>query len=190
VLRKQEFWSSKDLVQYCSPGDVPHLAVSSTPDEWAQQGRSLFKNKRYLQAKHCFERALLHREMDVAEAYYLREQARATLAGVRNSATRAAAFKVAADAFVGCGASAKSERRFYYHNAAECYARSGDDQKAAEFYEMAAELTLATQHYRKAGLFDDAVRIIETSPDNVDKPVADTILDVARLQWFREHNLE
>jgi tetratricopeptide (TPR) repeat protein len=191
-VSQQELWVSKDLVQYCSPGDVPHLAVSSTPEEWAQQGHFLFKKKRYLQAKHCFGRALLCREMDISDAYHLRERARSTPAGHRSDATRSAAFETAACAFAACGAKAKTvkEKNEYYRIAAECYSRSGDDSKAAELYENAAELTLATQHYRKAGLFDDAVRIIVTSPEDVDETVANQIRDVASLQWFRMHNLE
>lgn len=60
-------WTSKDQVHNCTPGtDVPHLAVSSTPDEWADQGHTLFRNKRYFQAMHCYERAFLSKEAQIS----------------------------------------------------------------------------------------------------------------------------
>src|ERR1700736_2747429 len=96
------FWTRRNLVQNHMPGaNVPQLAVSSTPEEWADFGKSLFLNKRYLQAMHCFERAGMHREVGVANAYSLREQAR-KISLVHRQDSAKAAFLVAAEAFVEC----------------------------------------------------------------------------------------
>jgi hypothetical protein len=63
LIYDQVFWKARNEIQCCTPGsDVPRLAVSSTPQEWEKTGRTLFTNKRYIQAMHCFERAGLDRE--------------------------------------------------------------------------------------------------------------------------------
>ncbi|KAG1738629.1 uncharacterized protein EDB91DRAFT_1347576 [Suillus paluster] len=129
------FWTSRNLIQNCARGsDVPPLAVSSTPEEWASSGRSLFLHKRYLQAIHCFQRAGLLREVKVCEAYILREAARSSV-GVALLNVQQKAFITAADAFADCGAAATgNEKRQYYRTSAACYFRGGEDVKAADTY--------------------------------------------------------
>ncbi|KAF9230051.1 P-loop containing nucleoside triphosphate hydrolase protein, partial [Melanogaster broomeanus] len=129
------FWTSRAQVQNCTPGiDVPHLAVSSTPEEWEDFGRSLFQHKRYTQAIHCFERASLPHEVKVSGAYYLRELARDSV-GIASPVKQQDAFRTAAKAFIDCGANPyhqTRERLQYYHNAADCYIRAGDDSLATD----------------------------------------------------------
>jgi hypothetical protein len=134
----QIFWTSRNLVQNCTPGTgIPHLAVSSTPEEWESFGHSLFSHKRYSQAMHCFERAGLRRELKVCEAYQLREIARSG-AGVASLNDQKRRFIVAADAFTDCGAAATGTQMLqYYRNSADCYVQGGNDLKAAEAYLMA-----------------------------------------------------
>ncbi|KII86508.1 hypothetical protein PLICRDRAFT_44106 [Plicaturopsis crispa FD-325 SS-3] len=186
------FWTSRDLVQNCTPGtDVPHLAVSSTAEEWATSGRSLFQNKRYLQAKHCFERASLPREVAVSQAYYLREEARAMPAGSRSStAERMTAFLVAAEAFHACAQEANKEKTAYFRNAADCYMQGGDDLKAARAFVDAEDYTSATLQYRKIGMFDDAISVITTYQAKVKPDVSKRITSVARLFYFQSGELE
>src|ERR1700691_6117195 len=106
------FWTTKNLVQNCTPGtDVPRLAVSSTPEEWADFGKSLFQHQRYVQAMHCFERAGMHREVAVANAYRLRDQAR-IIPSAHDQ--REDAYIVAAEAFIECAVTATKEKRAYY----------------------------------------------------------------------------
>ncbi|KAG2048327.1 hypothetical protein BDR06DRAFT_976091 [Suillus hirtellus] len=155
------FWTSRNQVQNCTPStDVPHLAVSSTPEEWASFGRSLFSHKRYLQAIHCFERANLRREVKVCEAYQLRDVARSSV-GVALLCDQKRAFNVAADAFTDCGATTTGNQKLqYYCNSVDCYVRAGDDLKAAEAYFNAQEFEQVARRYRKVGRFDRNLHVL------------------------------
>ncbi|KZT08921.1 uncharacterized protein LAESUDRAFT_675409 [Laetiporus sulphureus 93-53] len=184
-------WTAKDQIQNCTPGsDIPQLATSSTPEEWAKMALTLFNHRRYMQAMHCYDRAGLPREKAVAHAYYLREMARSTSATARGDKTaRADAFVQAAHAFWTSAEAAVKERRTYFRISAECYALSGDDAKAAEAYLRAYEYTLSAQHYRKAGLFSRAIDVIKSHREEVDPKTADSIIDVSRVQFLRVREL-
>jgi hypothetical protein len=185
-------WTSKNQVQNCTPGaDVPRLAVSSTPEEWADFGKSLFQHKRYVQAMHCFGRACMDREVAAARAYSLREQARTMPLRNHHEDTRAkAAFLVAAEAFLDCALAATKEKRAYFRIAGDCFVSHGDDVKAARAYLDGKEYTLAAERYRKAGLFDDAVRIIKAHGQEMPLKVVESIIGVARIVYFRDFELE
>ena len=171
------------------PALATRLAMSSTAEDWAKTALSLFNNRRYLQAMHCYERAGLAREKAVAHAYYLRELARTTPVTRGDTAAQAAAFVVAAEAFIASARDAVTEKRAYYRIAAECYAHCGDDYKAAQAYSSATEYTLAAQHFRKAGKFEDAVNVVKLHKDKVNATVAQSIMDVSRLYFLREKQI-
>ncbi|KAG2070632.1 hypothetical protein BDR04DRAFT_1076404 [Suillus decipiens] len=185
------FWSSRNQVQNCTPGtDVPHLAVSSTPEEWASFGRSLFSHKRYSQAIHCFERANLHHEVKVCEAYQLREVARSGV-GVVPLSNQKRAFNVAADAFAGCGATATGNQKLqYYRNSADCYVRAEDDLKAAEAYLNAQEFEQAAKRYRKAGRFDKTLHVINDHGMNIPEETTTELWTVCRLFYCSRSNTQ
>ena len=162
-------WTSRDQVQNCTPNtDVPHLAVSSTPAEWESSGQTLFKHKRYLQAMHCFARASLPRMVAICEAFRLREVARAKV-GVAPQKAQQEAFLTAADAFIASGNDAPQgkDKLQYYRNAADCYVRAEDDQKAADAYLDAQEYDIAVQRYRTVRLFDKILEILPEHSENI-----------------------
>ena len=167
--------------------------MSSSPEEWEKSGNTLFKNKRYLQAMHCFERAGLNREVAVSHTYYLREQARSTSThGYKKSLlAREKAFATAADAFLSCAVSATTvkEKKAYLRNAADCFENALDDFKAAQTYAQAEEFTAAAKLYRKCAKFDEAVEIVTDHRPFVDLEVAENIIDVARLFYFKSGEL-
>lgn len=106
------------------------------------QARSLFKAKRYLQARHCFQRAEQPYKAAVANAYYLRDGARAkpVTASKRSQDGRTEAFFAAAEAFLNCatvGASGANdrERSGYYRRAGDCYEEAG-----RTYFRLAAEV--------------------------------------------------
>ncbi|KAG2048322.1 hypothetical protein BDR06DRAFT_962830, partial [Suillus hirtellus] len=179
------FWTSRNQIQNCTPGtDVPHLAVSSTPEEWASFGRSLFSHKRYSQAIHCFERANLRHEVKVCEAYQLREVARSSV-GVALLSDQKRAFNVAADAFTNCAATATGNQKLqYYRNSADCYVRAGDDLKAAEAYLSAQEFEQAAKRYRKAGRFDKTLHVLNDHGTDIPKETTADLWTVCRLFYF------
>ncbi|KAH7911824.1 hypothetical protein BJ138DRAFT_1005801 [Hygrophoropsis aurantiaca] len=183
------FWDSREQVQICTPGtDVPHLAVSSTPEEWATFGRSLFQHKRYSQAMHCFERALLPREVTIAKTYHLREQARAMSGSIKHTQK---AFLQVAVAFSDCAAIATGKEMLqYYYNAADCYVRAGDDRKAAEAYIEAREFGLAAKRYRKATLFPDTLRVLNLYGEHIPSNTLEELLNVCRLYYYSQDELQ
>ncbi|KAF6765917.1 hypothetical protein DFP72DRAFT_996790 [Ephemerocybe angulata] len=188
-------WESNGYIQNCKPGgEVPRLAVSSTPEEWANTGRALFTNRRYLQAMHAFERAGLARESKIAHTHYLREIARQIQpTNKENTRARREAFCAAASSFLECARSAKGkEQRVFFHNAGDCYEHAGscgdkseDYGNAAKAYEAAKEYTPAVKLYRKGDLFDDAVNVVQKHRHEVDDELAESVLEVARLYYFK-----
>lgn len=195
IIFPQTLWTSRNQIQNCTPGtDVPRLAVSSSPEEWGKSGKTLFQNKRYLQAMHCYERAGLNREATVSHTYYLREQARSTPThrSKLSSSLREKAFAVAADAFLSCAMSATTvkEKKAYLRNAADCFEKALDDFKAAHAYAQAEEFTAAAKLYRKCAKFDEAVEIVTNYRPFIELEVAENIIDVARLFYFKSGELE
>ncbi|KAI6020999.1 hypothetical protein BKA83DRAFT_178181 [Pisolithus microcarpus] len=179
------FWTSRSQIQVCTPEtDVPHLAVSSTSQEWAESGRSLFQHKRYTQAMHCFGRANMPHEVKIAEAYHLRELARAKI-GIALLSEQYRAFAKAADAFVNCGNETPSEDRLqYYRTAADCYVRAADDRKAADTYLKAEEYELAAKRYRKAGMFKETLHVLESHSQKMSCDCVDELHTVCRLYYY------
>lgn len=188
------FWTAYDLIKNCSAADeVPRLATSSTPEEWAATARTLFDNRRYLQARRCYERADLLRESGVAYAYYLREQARGT-AKTRKTTdnARTTAFIAAAEAFLESATqpSTRKESVAYHRNAAECFIEAGDERRAADAYLRAEEFTRSAKLYRKAGSFDEAVHVVQTYRQKIAEDDAEAILDVAKLHYVKGNLLD
>ncbi|EPQ56620.1 P-loop containing nucleoside triphosphate hydrolase protein [Gloeophyllum trabeum ATCC 11539] len=184
----QTFWSTNGCIDlYTSKMELPKLAVSSTPEEWSGTGWSLFENRRYYQAMHCFQRAGLKYETDIASAYHLRDHARSihSLASARSKA-----FMEAADAFVGVAAASNQprDRLTYMKNAAQCYVLAEDVRKAAQAFLDAEEFTLAASQYQKAGLFDEAIEVIRTT--QVEADIAGTICHTARLFYLQKKRLK
>ncbi|KAK7064824.1 UvrD-like helicase ATP-binding domain-containing protein [Favolaschia claudopus] len=184
-------WTSRDQVQNCTPGtDTPQLAISSTPAEWEDQGRKLFTNKRYRQAKHCFERALLPQQAAMAEAYHLRAEARKCPTSNNRQAiqTRKTAFLQAASAFMEC---AKEEgTRAYFRIAAECFETVGEELLAAEVYLKAQAYTKSAELYRKLGKFDEAVDIVQKHKEEITPAVVSNVTNVARLFYYKEQSFD
>ncbi|KAH9992492.1 hypothetical protein BJV74DRAFT_397873 [Russula compacta] len=188
------YWSSESLVHNCTPGiDVPQLAVSSSPEEWAKMARTLFSHKRYFQAMHSYERAGMAREQAIAYAYHLREQARGI--PVRNRPgdnERRDAYVKVAEAFLTSAQEAAilREQGEYYRIAAEAFLVLEDHARAAQAFEKGLKFTEAAQHYRQAGMFDETVSVIKNHRNSMDSSVADKLIDVARYFYFQGGDLK
>ncbi|KIK96874.1 hypothetical protein PAXRUDRAFT_273934 [Paxillus rubicundulus Ve08.2h10] len=180
-------WTSRDQIQNCTPGtDVPHLAVSSTPAEWESFGRNLFKHKRYPQAMHCFARASQPRMVAICQAFHLRDVAHAQV----GAAQRKQALFTAADAFMASGndAPAGKDKLQYHRNAARCYEQAGDDRRAAMSYIAAQEYELAARRYRKAGLFDETLEILDKYSQSIPSESTEELYTVCRLFYCSKNN--
>ena len=176
-------WTLRSQVQNCTPGtDVPHLAVSSTPEEWESFGHDLFKHKRYPQAMHCFARASQPRMVAICGAFHRREVARAKV-GVAPLEVQEGAFLAAALAFMVSAKDAPpgKDKLQYYRNAADCYVRARDDRKAAEAFIDAQEYDLAAQRFRKAGLFDKTLEVLHKHSQKISSESSEELYTVCRL---------
>ncbi|TDL28963.1 hypothetical protein BD410DRAFT_818373 [Rickenella mellea] len=185
-------WSNQNIVDCYRPGmNLPKLAETSSPEEWEKSGRMLFQHKRYSQAMHCFDRAGLPLEKAVAGAYVLRERARSvSFKEGRQNPIRTKAFITAAEAFIACARDSVGRKVAYLKVAGDCFVEVGKFSRAAQSYLEAEQYTLATQNFRKAGLFDDAVNVIRCYSGKVRQEVADSVVDVAKLYYFKEGKLE
>lgn len=135
------------------------------------------------------------REAAVAEAYFLRDQAR-KIPSRSMSKSELQAFessnRLAAERFQECAFNPPNprNRRQYFVNAADCFEIGGDYVRAAECYTRIEEFTKSCRLYRKAGRFAQAVDIIKSHKEQMDVNVAETIVDVARLFYFTKHDLD
>ncbi|KAG6919462.1 hypothetical protein DXG01_005721 [Tephrocybe rancida] len=187
------FWTKRDQIHNCTPGtDMPRLAVTSSREEWASKGKELFERKKFLQAKHCYERASMTREMAIANAYYLRSEARKAPMGEsrRVKEPRNQGFVTAANAFVACAQEAGKNRTVYFKRAAECYELGAEELRAAKTYLLGHEYDVAAKLFRKLGLFDEAVDVIKQNEEHMQSDIVENIKEVARLYYFREAKLE
>ncbi len=172
---------------------MPSLAVSSGKEEWAEAARSLFVKRQYSEAADAFERADRPQERLVALAYSLREEARTSFANARGRVLpQSSVFAKAAEAFLNAsrGSPEPEDRRTYCRIAAECYVRSGDDGKAGAAYRDAEEYALAAKHFRKAGMFDEAIVVVQSYGQDIPPDVVQSIVDVSKLYYIRENELE
>ena len=84
----------------------------------------------------------------------------------------------------------QNERLAYYRIAGDCFREVEEYQQAARAYQSAEEFTRSAQCYRKAGLFDDAVNIVQCHRDRMKEVDAENIIDVAKIHYFRQHQTE
>ncbi|KAJ7671910.1 hypothetical protein B0H17DRAFT_1141332 [Mycena rosella] len=186
-------WTSKDQLQNCVLGiDTPRFAMSSTPAEWQERGRQLFENKRLSQARLCYERAYMPHEAAIAKAYHLRERASEMPNTLRRDAvTRKAAFLEVATAFVECakndtGAGAEA----YFRTAGECFEQGDDLTHAIDAYSEARYFSRVAELYRTLGKFDEAVATIRNHSQEIDSWIAEKIISVARLFYFKKGQIQ
>lgn len=133
---------------------------------------------------HCFARAEQPRMVAICEAYHLREVARAKV-GVAPPKAQQDAFLTAAHAFVASGNDAPpSKEKFqYYRNAADCYVRAGDDRKAADAFLDAREYDLAARRFRKVGLFDKTLEVLNKHSQKFSSESSEELYTVCRLYY-------
>ncbi|KAJ6573822.1 hypothetical protein DFH09DRAFT_1361892 [Mycena vulgaris] len=186
-------WTSKDQVQNCVLGrDTPRFAISSTRAEWRDQGMKLFESKRFSQAKLCYERAYMHHEAGIARAYHLREKASGMPNNLRRDVmARKAAFLNVGSAFVECaGNDAGDAAKAYFRTAGECFEQAGDVIRAIDAYSEAKIFSRVAELHRTLGKFDEAVAIIRKYPQEIPPDIAERIMGVSRLFYFKKGQIQ
>jgi len=181
----QVFWTKRGFI---SIRDAPSSSTNifrgfmeSTPEQWAESGHKLFNYGRFEQAIHCFERANLRREVGIAKAFQLREEAKSNL----QPSEREKAFRAAGDAFIKCIKEANGiERTSYYRDAAKCFASAGDVRQAASFYITSEDFASAARQYQKGEHFDDLVRLLECDQEKISKWYRDELFESCVRHYY------
>ncbi|KAJ7171695.1 hypothetical protein C8R43DRAFT_874648, partial [Mycena crocata] len=186
-------WTSKDQVQNCVLGtDTPRFAISSTPEDWREQGRKLFDTAHFSEAKMCYERAYMPHEAAVAQAYHLRERAREIPKNSRREiAAKKSAFQHVANAFAECAKTAgRDATRVYFRRAGECFEEAGSVTEAIAAYTEAEYFDRVAELYRVVGKFDEAVATVQNHLQDISSGIAQKVINVARLFYFKKGQIE
>ena len=181
----QTFWSSRNLLRSPTPNaNILDFIASTRPEQWAASGRKLLSAERYKEAIHCFKRGDSPRELRIAEAFRLREDAKCIL----ETDEKQSAFTTAADAFSSCAEEATgSERIDYYRNAAECYALAGQAKKAANFYILCSDFEEAAKQYDRARRHDEIVRMFEAHHRKILPNYGGTLFTLCRQHYCHQN---
>ncbi|KAK0506463.1 hypothetical protein EDD18DRAFT_32642 [Armillaria luteobubalina] len=188
------FWTNKGLIDNHTWGsDAPRLASSSTPEEWAAEGRELFNAKRFFQAKHCYFKAGLHLLASIADAYDLRAKARNVIGtSTQKVVERRSCFTEAANSFFECAkvtkASAQSkDSTTYLRISGECFEQADKKYQAAKIFYHIRDYTHAAELYKDIGelkSLDEAVAIVKSHKDKMVLKVVQDVIKLARLAYF------
>lgn len=187
----QDIWKKNEQIHIHYPDDgFLQLAVTSTAEEWSKAARILFDKRHYLQAVDSYRRAGLVRESDVAYAYDLRQRAKGQ--PITDRASRLNAYIAAAQAFLSSAEAAgnSQDRLTYYRIAAECFAEGKDYGRAGKAFLSAFDFTRSAVYYRKAGMFDEAVEVVQNHKEGIPAETAEKIVKVARLHYLTVDKIE
>ncbi|KAG8982213.1 hypothetical protein FRB93_008309 [Tulasnella sp. JGI-2019a] len=185
------FWTSKDLIDVCGRNDpMPQLAVASSSEDWAERGRHLFAHKRYPQSLFCFERAGMPLETAIVKAYNNRQNAQRLSARDAERSSTMVAAAVAFESAASLSAKMPSQKRKLLRAAAECFLEAGRRIDAAKLYYEAEAFTDSAIQYRKANVFDEAVKIVQSHRSQMKPTVADEIMSVSRFFYAKSHQIQ
>ncbi|KAF5345183.1 hypothetical protein D9758_009704 [Tetrapyrgos nigripes] len=185
----RHYWTKKDLIRNLTPGmNAPRLATSSTPEEWAKQGKNLFQRKKYVEAKHCFERALLPDRVAITHAYILRTKAQAIRTDTKaDRQNRKRMFSSAAEAFRSSAKPASRKIRLeLLRLSGDCYKNADELLVAAQIYRDARRFTDSVSCYRDVNHFDEAIDIVKKEANSVDPDTAAQVIRLAKLFYFNQ----
>ncbi|KAG8937463.1 hypothetical protein FRC00_005249 [Tulasnella sp. 408] len=164
------------------PGEtVERLVATNADDEWTEQAKEYFSKSLFLEAEFCFRQAKETWWADVAQAYDSRQDA---MRLSEKHINRSTIFSQVAKTFERLVQEAKPTEdsesiRLLLSNAAECYSAIPDHVSAAHRFLQAGKETQAAYHFRMAGMFDEAIRVVERH--TVDPDLAESIMYAAKF---------
>ncbi|KAI6011131.1 hypothetical protein EDC04DRAFT_2959379 [Pisolithus marmoratus] len=148
----------------------------------ARSGYKLFDAGQFQEAIRCFQRANLPTQLQISQAYRLREVAMLTL----QAGERQKAYLNAAEAFVHCAREVLgTEKTSFYGEAAKCYALADNVLIAARFYRAADDFAGAAGQYHKAGRFDEIVQILDRHPEKITASYRNKLLHICVVHYYR-----
>jgi tetratricopeptide (TPR) repeat protein len=151
---------------------------------------SLFYNKNFSEAALSFRKACRYREAAIADAYNLKEQARLTKSSNSIGTEKTVkAYKLAAEALQECAENTNREKQMprqrHFKAAADCWIHAGEFVIAAKTYMKASKYELCVDAYRRAGMFDEAVEVVEKHRSDINLRVWDDLRNEACRFYFR-----
>lgn len=164
------------------------FAVSTAEAEWLAQGRKFFTKRIYAQAALCFGKAQQLWWRDVALAY---EDRRVAEQYAETHPSRRQAFKDVALAFLRQAGAAPSpaDAQILFANAGKCYAEAELYASAAEAFTKAESYTDAVWNYRRAGLFDLAIDLIQQHTHQIEAGILEKVTYTAKVVYTKDgHN--
>lgn len=158
-------------------------------DEWPIQAQEYFSNRLFLEASFCFKKAEMKWWADVAQAYHDRQEA---MRLAEKHPNRLTAFLDVAQTFGRLvqerNTTEDSESlRLLFLNAAECYAILPDHASAANAFLRARRYTDAAYHYRMAGMFDEAIEVLNLH--RIDPDLAESIIYAAKFVFTKRQDI-
>lgn len=146
-----------------------------------------FFNERYAQALVAFRRAGRDREVNICNAYLLKEKAK--LVSTTASAARVQAFAAAAKAFYACAKDSPpkhiKERRTCYEAAGDCYSSARDMKTAGNSYLLAELYAEAACAYQEGKFFEEMVNVITQHRNTFDDGIYEQFMNAARVHYFK-----
>ena len=109
---------------------------------------------------------------------------------------RRIAYCKAADAYLKCARDAPSQEdaQDAFRNAGGCFRKAAESLgvkaeewgKAGDAYAAGKAFDSAVEMYRRGDLFDEAIRLIHRHKDRMDALLVESIIEVAKLHFFRK----
>ncbi|GJE94268.1 hypothetical protein PsYK624_104370 [Phanerochaete sordida] len=181
----QRIWASRDqIVTETNRLDLSQFAVASNANEWERRAREFFQDARYRLAAQAFRMAKLEHDANMANAFDLRIQVE-TLSPT--SPLHVHTLREAAEAFltIASAEQCKRSQREHYIVSAEFFVRIPDSAKAATAFVHAGEYRRGLLLFRSAGMFDEAIAIVNAHPEHIESALSDGVVQAAKLQFCR-----
>lgn len=158
--------------------------MKSSLHDWFNQGIDFFAKQLYRQAALCFTKAHQPWWCQAAEAYD--ERIRLRQMPSKNT-SRSSLFNGLARRFEELTSEAPTEDDaiLLSENAAYCFVEGGNWSSAARSFYRCRQFNESVVYYRKAGLFDDAIRVINRQGTTVDSNLKDRVEYAATLHYTK-----
>ncbi len=189
----QQFWTSRrNIVNWDASQELPQMAgtcrqrcrvflltlfvnlVESTSDEWMDRGTIFMNNKKYQQARFCYQKAKFQEGVDIADAYLLLQDAedlsRSAQSSDRDRSRRS--FIKAAEAFTTL-----PHHSDWARQGALCFARGGDHLRSGQAYLTVPAYPEAAREFWRATDFESLYGILRSHRAS---------LPTAEAQYFGE----
>lgn len=165
--------------------------VPSPPAEWLERARHFFLERMFSEASFCFRKAGMGWWAAVASAFEVHRVAFQSLEADPDPQRHFTLNNVAQE-FYELAVSAENRgevrnSRPLFLKAAECSAVTTNHGVAAKAFFKLEEYTKSAYHYRMAGMFDDAVQIVNAHA--VEPAVAESITYAAKIVYAKMNDI-